>query len=174
MQGPPLLRPMRYTEDFIPERIGQVLITASEANETKQTSKTEKAPDSKASSIESSQPLSIAKHVETMSRENILELSSKILVDGSSLRQMYETHLIGERALRRLIVEHLSGGNLREALRDEIIQHEIDFERDPMIRDRTHQNEPSDTNDVSNIDYGQDMSGTGRYTTIKVLKNLKV
>lgn len=75
------------------------------------------------------------KRVETLSRAELLELSEKVIIDGSSLRQIYETHLVGERGLRRLLAEHLHGGDLKKALRREIIEREIDFERDPGLRD---------------------------------------
>jgi len=89
--------------------------------------------------IEKATAIAMDKHVETLSRNDLLELSSKIVVDGGSLYQMYETHLIGEKALRRLVAEHLGGGNIREALRRELVEHEIDFERDPLLRDKAHQ-----------------------------------
>jgi hypothetical protein len=38
--------------------------------------------------------------------------------------------------LRRLVQEHLSGGDLKKALRQEIVEREIDFERDPAMRDQ--------------------------------------
>lgn len=81
-------------------------------------------------------PASVAgKRIETLSRAELLDLSEKVIIDGSSLRQIYETHLVGERGLRRLLAEHLHGGDLKKALRREIIEREIDFERDPGLRD---------------------------------------
>ena len=59
------------------------------------------------------------------------------MIDGSSLRQIYETRLVGERGLRRLVAEHLRGGDLKRAFRREITEREIDFERDPAMRDST-------------------------------------
>ena len=75
------------------------------------------------------------KRAEFMSRPELLELSGKIEVEGTTLRNVYETHLIGEQALRRLVAEHLNGGDVARALRREIVEHEIDFERDPALRD---------------------------------------
>ena len=79
------------------------------------------------------------KRIETLNRAELLGLSEKIIVDGSSLRQIYETHLVGERGLRRLVAEHLRGGDMKKALRREIIEREIDFERDPILRDMAPQ-----------------------------------
>lgn len=75
------------------------------------------------------------KRIETLSRAELLDVSDRIIVDGSSLRQIYETHLVGEHALRRLIAEYLHGGNLKKFLREEIMEREMDFERDPAVRD---------------------------------------
>jgi hypothetical protein len=83
--------------------------------------------------------LAAGQHIETLNRAELLSLSEKIVVDGSSLRQVYESHLIGERGLRRLVAEHLQGGDLKKALRQEVVEREIDFERDPAMRDLSHQ-----------------------------------
>lgn len=72
---------------------------------------------------------------ETMQRAELLAISEKITVDGSNLRKIYESHLVGERGLRRLVAEHLQGGDIKKALRVEIVEREIDFERDPAMRD---------------------------------------
>jgi hypothetical protein len=76
-----------------------------------------------------------------MSRQELLAVSSKIRVDGTTLRQIYETRLVGERGLRRMVAEHLKGGDVKRQLRKEIIEREIDFERDPVLRDRAHMEE---------------------------------
>jgi hypothetical protein len=77
----------------------------------------------------------IERHAATLNRQELLSISEKIAVDGTSLRQIYETHLIGEQGLRRLVAEHLQGGNVKKMLRTELVEHEIDFERDPVMRD---------------------------------------
>lgn len=74
--------------------------------------------------------------VKDMDRTELLELSEKIIIEGASLRKIYESNLVGERQLRHLISEHLKGKDIRAALRHEMVEHEIDFERDPMMRDR--------------------------------------
>lgn len=104
-----------------PERIGRVLVIAE----------ADSSPNVETATL---QP--IDKHIETLSRADLLELSSKTVIDGSSLRQAYETNLISEKGLRRVIIEHLRGGDVRRALRRELVEHEIDFERDPQLRDR--------------------------------------
>jgi hypothetical protein len=97
--------------DRKPERIGHMLVTSEPGPERIST-----------------------KRIETMSRSQLLELSEEIKLDGSSLRQIYETHLIGERGLRHLVAEFMRGGDLKQALREEILERERDFERDPALR----------------------------------------
>jgi hypothetical protein len=117
------------------ERIGHVLVTAEasvlpfmkakerglEKNEVPKKAKTE-APV-------------VTKHIEHLNRAELMAISDKIYVEGSSLRQIYENRLVGEKGLRRLVAEHLRGGNIKKALRREIMEREIDFERDPVMRD---------------------------------------
>ena len=122
-----------------PEHIGHMLISAESApararhergtpQEVKATN--DELPKSKAE-------LPSGRRIETLNRAELLSMSEKIVVDGSSLRQIYETHLIGERGLRRLVAEHLRGGDLKRALKHEVVEREIDFERDPALRDMT-------------------------------------
>jgi hypothetical protein len=87
-------------------------------------------------------PMDIGKiqpeHVKDMSRNELLLLSEKVVVEGASLRQIYEQHLIGERGLRHLISEYLQGKDIRKDLRKEMVEREIDFERDPILRDAAY------------------------------------
>jgi hypothetical protein len=142
--------------DRQPEKmqIGQILITAAETlpalaaerGETRQLAKAKAAESRPAErfrpAAERASSIPLAKHVETMSRQDLLELSSKIVVESTSLRQVYESRQIGEKALRRIVGEHLGGGDVQKVLRNELLQHEIDFERDPIMRDRAHSNTP--------------------------------
>jgi hypothetical protein len=116
-----------------PEHIGQMLIAAEAASRLSKRAETGKAEPQL--QIEKAPKPLTEKRVETMNRVELLNLSEKIVIDGSSLRQIYESHLIGERGLRRLIQEHLHGGDLKRILRQEIVEREIDFERDPIMRD---------------------------------------
>lgn len=113
------------------EHIGHVLITAAEAPP-----KINPAPElARAKQPEQVSRQATERQVETLSRAELLAISEKIIIDGSSLKQIYDTHLIGERGLRRLVAEHLHGGDVKKILRREIVEHEIDFERDPAVRD---------------------------------------
>jgi nicotinate-nucleotide--dimethylbenzimidazole phosphoribosyltransferase len=75
------------------------------------------------------------RRVEVLSQAELLSIASGVNIDGNNLRHIYETHMIGERGLRRLIEEYENGGDMREALKREVLEHEIDFERDPAMRD---------------------------------------
>jgi hypothetical protein len=79
--------------------------------------------------------------VASMNRSELINISEGINIDGTTLRHVYETHLIGENGLRRLVYEHMQGGNLQEALHHEVLEHQTDFERDPRLR---HQFKPTD------------------------------
>lgn len=128
----PEARALHVTEHK-PEKIGHVIV-ASEAKSA------EKAPEMRPAQPEKTAAEHKFDHitqrqVETLNREELLTMSEKIMVNGSTLRQIYETHLIGERGLRRLVGEHLRGGDLKKALQQEILERELDFERDPGLRD---------------------------------------
>ncbi len=118
-----------------PEQIGHMLVVAESAKKTQVGTENiqkiiEKQP---------APPLSVEKNIDTLNRVDLLKLSEKIVIDGSSLRQIYESRLVGEKGLRRLVKEHLNGGDIKKALRREIVEREIDFERDPGLRDQTPQ-----------------------------------
>lgn len=82
----------------------------------------------------------------SMSRGDLLKLSESIIIDGSSLRSIFESHLIGERGLRKLVAENMKGGDLKRALNVEILDRELDFERDPAMRDHyNYSGEASDS-----------------------------
>lgn len=121
------------------ERIGHMLMAASEKAPISHTGKSAlEAVRRQAKNFERSLEKPLLpdnKSVETLSRAQLLNISEQIVVDGSSLRQIYETHLVGERGLRHLVEEYLQGGDVKRAIRQEIIEREIDFERDPAMRD---------------------------------------
>lgn len=72
--------------------------------------------------------------IETLNRTELMDIARNVDIDGNNLLQIYETHLIGERGLRRLIIEYQKGGDLGEALKREVMEREMDFERDPAMR----------------------------------------
>ena len=114
-----------------PEHIGHMIIAAESVT-----------AESLASTPEATAKMSrrSEQQVETLSRNELLTLSEKVIVEGSTLRQVYETNLISERGLRRLITEYLRGGDVVRAFRRELVEREIDFERDPKLRDAVRKN----------------------------------
>ncbi len=105
------------------EKIGRMLIN----NESKRTEQTvsnqikDTAPD----------------QVKYMSRAELLDLSSKLEVEGASLKHMFDNNLFNEIALRRLVEAYLSGKNIAPMLRHEILtKQQSKFEKDPLLRDR--------------------------------------
>lgn len=110
-----------------PERIGHVVMIANANRETPRAPKPVR-PDI----------VTARKQAESLSRDELLSISETITVEGTSLRKVYETQLVSEKGLRRLVAEHLRGGNITRALQTEIVEHEIDFERDPILRDKAH------------------------------------
>ena len=76
-------------------------------------------------------------------RKELLLIASKVEVQGISLKKMHENRQISEKGLRRIIEVYLRGGNVKKALRRELIEREIDFERDPAVRDQGFIDNPS-------------------------------
>lgn len=107
------------------ERLGRVLMQAEAAGKQPQTGMelSDISPD----------------RIRTMGLRELLRVSEKIIIEGSSLRRIYESRLVGEKGLRRLVAEHLRGKDIRKQLQREIVEREIDFERDPILRDKAYQ-----------------------------------
>lgn len=80
------------------------------------------------------QPERASRKTELTNRE-IIDMSEKIVIGATNLRQVYEAKLIGESGLRRLVYEHLEGGDIRRGLAREFLVKEMSFERDPRLRD---------------------------------------
>jgi hypothetical protein len=71
----------------------------------------------------------------TLSRTELEEISEKIAVEGTSLRNIYKSGLISERGLRYIVSEYLQGHDIKRAVTNEIVEKQRDFERDPILRD---------------------------------------
>lgn len=79
----------------------------------------------------------VPKNSATMDRTELLQTSGEIRVGATNLRRVYETNLISEQGLRRLVAVHERGGNVREVLEQELTEKEMSFERDPRLRNRS-------------------------------------
>ncbi len=85
-------------------------------------------------------------HVRTMRRQELMAISSKITVEGASLKHMYDNGLFSERALRRLVVTYLKDQDMLPKLRKEIIEKQLDYERDPLLKDSYNREDYSEIN----------------------------
>lgn len=127
-------------KDKHPEHLGRVLVTSEAPDEDRRSRSAAETAMAMLSALgvkpeTAPAETTATKRIETLGRTELMELGEKIFIDGSNLRQMYETHLIGERGMRRLAAEYARGGDLHGALRYEVSQREMDFERDPVLRD---------------------------------------
>lgn len=85
-------------------------------------------------SAESGKPVDFTKAVEAYSPQELDNAAEKIKIDGTSLKELSRAHHLDERAVRRVVGEFIQGGNVKEALSREIIQKELQYERDPKLR----------------------------------------
>ncbi len=89
-------------------------------------------------------PETSMKQAKTMRRAELLEVSEKIKVEGASLRHMFDNNLFSEGALRRLVGAYLEGREIQPLLRHEILERQIDYERDPLLRDKINRDESNE------------------------------
>jgi hypothetical protein len=69
---------------------------------------------------------------EVMNHEELLTAGAEISIGSVDLRSIYEDNKISEDGLRRLVIEHAHGGDIRAILKDEMLKKEMSFELDPM------------------------------------------
>ncbi len=75
--------------------------------------------------------------IKSLRRNELLELSNNVRVDGASLKHMFENNLFDETALRRLVEAHYKGLNILPQLRREILDRQNYFEQDPRLRNQS-------------------------------------
>jgi hypothetical protein len=90
--------------------------------------------------------------VEKMSHNQLLITSEKVMIDGTSLRTIYESKQITEAGLRRILIEHLGGGDVKDALQQELLVKELTYERDPKLRDALTASYTNSRSVVSGVD----------------------
>jgi hypothetical protein len=74
--------------------------------------------------------------IRSMQQPELLALAERIDVDGTSLRTIFEARQITEPGLRRIAGEYMRGGDVKKAVQQERMVKEMQFERDPQMRDR--------------------------------------
>lgn len=72
---------------------------------------------------------------ETLSDTETLLWAEKIIIDGASIRSVYEARRISESGLKHVVREYLRGGNVRKVLAQALLEKELSYERDPVLRD---------------------------------------
>lgn len=111
------------------EHLGLVTLKAVEAPRRDQLNETKSTPEK----VEKTKP----QKIETLSRSELLLAAAEVSVGATNLRRVFETNLISEHGLRRLLQEHERGGNVRESLERELVEKEMSYERDPRLRNRS-------------------------------------
>jgi hypothetical protein len=109
-----------------PERFGKFLMQAEAVAAAAQLEKAAATKPAKAVRNE--------REAYTLSRTELLEISAGVEVNGTTLKHIYETNLIGEQGLRRIVAEHLAGRDMRRVLQEELTQNRQTYEMDPVMR----------------------------------------
>jgi|GEM_PF-2085020 len=74
--------------------------------------------------------------VASMTREEVAKAADEIIVGAATVRHVFETNLISERGMRRVVAEAKRGGDVRRVLAEEMMIKETGYERDPRLRDQ--------------------------------------
>lgn len=67
--------------------------------------------------------------------QDIMRISETIKVGATNLKNIFEARLVSPNGLRRIVMEHLEGKDIRRGLAREFLAKELSFERDPRFRD---------------------------------------
>lgn len=125
-----------HEENSSVPRLGEFVITQTSEFEGVATAKTaEPRPESKKKLPESAKPEPKV-DVYRLNHKELMKYAKKIKIEKTSLKKIFENKVIGEKALRRIIDVYLKGGDVKKRLNKEIIERQIDFERDPILRDQ--------------------------------------
>lgn len=74
------------------------------------------------------------KRIEQFTPSEIDKAAQKVKFEGVTLKELQDTKRLDERGVRRVLAEHLRGGNVNEVLAKELLEKELSFERDPRMR----------------------------------------
>lgn len=77
-----------------------------------------------------------AEDIRDLKQSEVLEIATKIKLLGASLAETFRAHLISEKSLRLLIAHYLMGKDIVNELKKAMIEKQIDYERDPVLRDK--------------------------------------
>ena len=83
-----------------------------------------------------------------------LNLASNIKIEGANLKTIYLNREISLNGLKRVVDEYLRTGTIEEYLKYELLEHQKDFERDPLlkdVRDKIHQIDQSNSKQFTQL-----------------------
>ena len=109
---------------------------ASAPNIAEQSGAQTRAPEKPASLSSHEAPRPAPANAEKMNLQQVLELSDEIVIGATTVRKIFETNLISERGLRRVVNEFLQGKDHLPVLAAELAAKDRDHELDPHLRDR--------------------------------------
>ena len=90
-------------------------------------------------------PESMKKPGFNLSDKEIIAISEKLKINDLSLKQIFQNREISFNGVKRVVLEYLTTGNFEKILKSELVLHQIDFEKDPKLRDIRGQTVSIDT-----------------------------
>jgi hypothetical protein len=131
-------RPAEQAKETIPappvNRSEHLGLATLKALEVPVAAVTPRAEQIKPTTIEQAKAAKIP--VETLPLKDVVAVAETIPAGATTLNRVYETNLISERGLRRVVAEARRGGNVARVLQEELLIKELSYERDPRMRDR--------------------------------------
>lgn len=109
--------------------------------------------------------IDFTKKIEAYSPQELDRAAEKIKIDGASLKELARVHNLDERAVRRVVSEFIKGGNVKEVLTREMVQKELQFERDPKLRQAKGSDQVTGGGSVSRTDDADTESSDRQKTT---------
>ncbi len=67
--------------------------------------------------------------------KEVIAISEKLKINNMSLKEIFQNREISFAGVKRIVQEYLTTGNFEKILKNELILHQIDFEKDPRLRD---------------------------------------
>jgi hypothetical protein len=72
--------------------------------------------------------------IDSLSVPELLEVAAHVNVGKENLGEIFANHRITEPGLRHILNEYVRGGNVKKVLKQELINKELTYERDPRMR----------------------------------------
>jgi hypothetical protein len=78
--------------------------------------------------------LNFNKKVEDYTTTELKQVAEKIRLDGTTLKEMWDSGRLNESSLKRVMTEFIEGRSVRAALNEGLLETELRYERDPKMR----------------------------------------